>query len=75
MDWIIEAKAMITSCDFSASYPDRPEPLSDALRLPQVDLSVFDEGDADGEVAALVQQLHVVNLGHSQLQKRDVAVN
>ena len=59
----------MTSVDFSASYPDRPEPLSDALRLPEVDLSVFDEGDADGEVAALVQQLHVVNLGHPQLKK------
>ena len=59
----------MTGVDFSTSYPDRPEPLSDALRLPEVDLSVFDEGDADGEVAALVQQLHVVNLGHSQLEK------
>ena len=55
-------------------YPDAPEPLSDALRLPQVDLPVFDEADAYREVAALVEQLHVVNLGHSQL-KDVVAVN
>ena len=67
---LITQYSLCISLTNDTAYPDGPEPLSDALGLPQVDLAVPDEGDADREVAALVEQLHVVNLGHPQLKMR-----
>ena len=43
-------------------------PVPDSLRLPQVDFPLSGQREADREVAALVQQLDVVNVADFHLE-------
>ena len=45
------------------------EPVPDALLQPQVDAARAGDAEADGEVAALVQQRHALDGGQPQLQQ------
>ena len=45
------------------------EPVPDALLQPEVDAAGAGDAEADGEVAALVQQRHALDGGQPQLQQ------
>ena len=45
------------------------EPVPDALLQPEVDAARAGDAEADGEVAALVQQRHALDGGQPQLQQ------
>ena len=44
------------------THLQRVVPLSDALRPPQVDFTLLEQGEADGEVTSLVQKFNFVNV-------------
>ena len=54
---------------FGSAHLECHEPFLDPLRPPQVDLPVLEQRNADGEVAALVQQVDVVDVCKLQLQE------